>query len=199
MIYYVDGKVKVSGDGSINSPFKRIQQAANIAMPGDEVLVASGIYHEEVSPVFAGTESHPIVYKSIDDRGALITGADSVTGWEYYQKDVWKIEIDNEYFGNYNPYTTIVFGDWLNQSTPVHTGEVFINEKSLYEVDSLEKVVDPVFYDASWDRDFTKHTWFTCQSKDRDATIIYANFQGKNPNEETVEISVRPHCFYPAQ
>lgn len=199
MKYYVDCKMITSGDGSKANPFKKIQEAANIALPGDEILVASGIYHEEVSPVYAGMEGMPIVYKSIEDRGAVITGADSVDNWELYQGDVWKVEIENSYFGRYNPYTTIVFGDWLNQSTPVHTGEVFLNDKSLYEVDNLEKVINPSFYEASWDRDFTKHTWYTCQSEKKDATIIYANFQGKNPNEEKVEINVRPHCFYPVQ
>ena len=33
----------------------------------------------------------------------------------------------------------------------------------------------------------------------RSETHIYANFQGKNPNEELVEINVRDSCFYPDQ
>ena len=30
-------------------------------------------------------------------------------------------------------------------------------------------------------------------------TVIYANFQGKNPNEEKVEINVRRNCFMPSK
>ena len=197
MIRYVDCQALRFGDGSAQRPFKTISQAAAVAMPGDEVVVAPGIYREDVSPRNAGTARNPIVYRSAVPRGAVITGAERMDTWEHYQGDVWKLTVDNGAFGNYNPYTTLVFGDWLNQGTPAHTGEVFLGGKSLYEQDTLEKVLHPEFYDGSWDRDFTKHTWFTQQSEDGERTLIYANFQGKNPNVENVEITFRPHCFWP--
>lgn len=197
MTIYVDQAARGIGDGSQLHPFRTISQAAAIAMPGDEVLVAPGVYREEVSPVNAGTQRKPIVYRSAVSRGATITGAERFTGWENDGGDVWKLVISNAYFHNYNPYTTLVYGDWLNQGVPCHTGEVFLNDKSLYEQPTLEQVRNPAFYDGSWDRDFTKHTWYTAQTEN-DETVIYANFQGKNPNEENVELTVRPHCFYPA-
>ena len=197
MIYHVNCAAARSGDGSAQHPFKTISQAAAVAMPGDEVLVAPGIYREDVSPRFAGTERAPIVYRSAVPRGAVITGAERMTGWQPYQGDVWQLTVPNSLFGKTNPYTTLVFGDWLNQGVPAHTGDVFLNDKSLYEQPTLEQVLNPEFYDGSWDRDFTKHTWYTEQSADGENTLIYANFQGKNPNEENVEITVRPHCFWP--
>lgn len=196
MIIYVDCNALPGGNGSKEKPYKRIGYAAEVALPGDEVLVSPGIYREEVSPKNAGVKGQPIVYRSVKKRGAVITGAEIIKGWEQYEGDVWKVTIDNDFFRDYNPYTTIVFGDWLNQDTPVHTGEVFLNGKSLYEADTLNKVMNPEYSDASWDRDFTKHKWYTCQEEDK--TVIYANFQGNNPNDECVEINVRPHCFYPA-
>ena len=197
MIRYVDCTALRSGDGSAQRPFKTISQAAAVAMPGDEVVVAPGIYREDVSPRNAGTQRQPIVYRSAVPRGAIITGAEQVKNWTPYQGDVWLLTLPNSFFGKHNPYTTLVFGDWLNQGTPAHTGDVFLNDKSLYEQDTLEKVLDPQFYDGSWDRAFTKHTWYTEQSQDGESTLIYANFQGKNPNAENVEITVRPHCFWP--
>lgn len=197
MIRYVDCTALRSGDGSAQRPFKTISQAAAVAMPGDEVVVAPGIYREDVSPRNAGTQRQPIVYRSAVPRGAIITGAEQVKNWTPYQGDVWLLRLPNSFFGKHNPYTTLVFGDWLNQGTPAHTGDVFLNDKSLYEQDTLEKVLDPQFYDGSWDRAFTKHTWYTQQSQDGENTLIYANFQGKNPNAENVEITVRPHCFWP--
>ncbi|MDO4475795.1 MAG: right-handed parallel beta-helix repeat-containing protein [Lachnospiraceae bacterium] len=197
MLYYVDCHAAPNGCGSKEKPFARIQEAANVAMAGDEILVAPGVYREDVSPVNAGTQTKPIVYRSMERRGAVITGADPVSNWEHVAGDVWKAVIPNAAFGKYNPYKTIVWGDWLDQSVVSHTGEVFLNGKSLYEKQSLEEVMDPQPYEASWDVEFTKHTWYTCQDETEDATLIYANFQGKNPNEECVEINMRPHCFYP--
>ncbi|MCQ2496486.1 MAG: right-handed parallel beta-helix repeat-containing protein [Lachnospiraceae bacterium] len=198
MIRYVDCNARPNGDGSKERPFNRINMAAAVAMAGDEVLVAPGIYREEVNPIYAGKEKQPIIYRSIEPLKAVITGAEIIKGWEQYEGDTWKVTIPNSFFGAYNPYTTIVWGDWLSQNVPCHTGEVFLNGKSLYEKELLEKVLNPTFYEESWDRDFTKHTWYTCQAENKEETVIYANFQGKNPNEELVEINVRPHCFYPA-
>ena len=82
MIRYVDCTATLLGDGSEQRPFKTISQAAAVAMPGDEVLVAPGIYREDVSPRFAGTKAQPIVYRSAVPREAVITGAERITGWE---------------------------------------------------------------------------------------------------------------------
>lgn len=199
MQYYVNCNAKPNGDGSRERPFLRIGQAADAAMPGDEVIVMPGIYREDVDPKNAGSSDKRIVYRSQKPLEAVITGADVFDTWERYEGDVWKLTVPNSYFTDGNPYTTRVSGDWLNITVPVHTGEVFLNGKSLYEKDSLDKVLKPEFYEESWDIDFTKHTWYTCQSDDADETIIYANFQGKDPNRECVEINVRSHCFWPRQ
>ena len=199
MQWYVDVHAGIHGDGSREKPFRRIADAVRCAGPGDEVLVLPGVYREEVSPVTAGTKAHPVVFRSATPRAAVITGAEPATGWTRAEGDVWKLVLPNSYFGAYNPYTTLVWGDWLNQELPVHTGEVYLNDKSLYETDAYEKVLHPVRDARSWDVDFTLHTWYTCQDTERDETIIYANFQGKDPNRERVEINVRPHCFYPTQ
>ncbi len=199
MIRYVDCAAAHPGDGSQMHPYKTISQAAAVAQPGDEILVAPGVYREEVSPRWAGKKGQSIVYRSAVPRGAVITGAEPAKGWQPYQEDTWLLMVPNSFFGAYNPYTTLVWGDWLNQGIPCHTGEVFLGDKSLYECDSLEKVLHPVPNDESWDVEFTTHTWYTAQSEDGESTLIYANFQGKDPNKENVEITVRPHCFYPAQ
>ena len=199
MIRYVDCAAAHPGDGSQMHPYKTISQAAAVAQPGDEILVAPGVYREEVSPRWAGKKGQSIVYRSAVPRGAVITGAEPAKDWQPYQEDTWLLTVPNSFFGAYNPYTTLVWGDWLNQGIPCHTGEVFLGDKSLYECDSLEKVLHPVPNDESWDVEFTTHTWYTAQSEDGENTLIYANFQGKDPNKENVEITVRPHCFYPAQ
>ena len=51
MQIYVNAKARCDGDGSKERPFKRINDAAKIAMPGDEVLVLPGVYREYVNPI----------------------------------------------------------------------------------------------------------------------------------------------------
>ena len=65
MKIYVSAKAWREGDGSQARPFKHINDAAKIARPGDEVLVAPGIYREYVDPVNAGTEEAPITQSDI--------------------------------------------------------------------------------------------------------------------------------------
>ncbi len=60
MKYYVDISAFRDGDGSKERPFRHINDAAKIAGPGDQVLVAPGIYREYVNPVHAGTADAPI-------------------------------------------------------------------------------------------------------------------------------------------
>lgn len=197
MIIYVNGGVKKDGNGTEQEPFRTISEAAKIARPGDEVVVGPGIYREYVDPVYKGEPDKRITYRSQEKGGAVITGAEPVKNWTKLEGTVWKTTIPNGIFGTYNPYTTLVQGDWFIADFLAHTGEVYLNEKSLYEVDSLEKVLHPTVYQPSWDPEFSIYTWYTEQENGH--TVIYANFQGANPNEECVEINVRRNCFYPSK
>ena len=47
------------------------------------------------------------------------------------------------------------------------------------------------------DPDFSVYTWYPEQDEEKNETVIYANFQGADPNKENVEINVRRNCFYP--
>ena len=198
MRYYVNASVFRSGSGTEEYPFKRIQEAANVALPGDEIFVAPGIYREYVDPKHAGTEEARITYRALPGT-AVITGAEVVKGWTNVEGNTYLARIPNSLFGNYNPYTTRVEGDWYIAHYIAHTGEVYLNGKSMYEVTSLEDVRNPKVYKKSWDPEFSVYTWYTEQDEAMDETLIYANFQGEDPNEETVEINVRRNCFYPSR
>ncbi len=196
MIYYVSADAARTGNGSKEHPFQTITEAANLAKAGDEVIVAPGTYREYVNPINGGTDDeHRITYRSEVPLGAVITGAERIQNWTQVDGNVWMARIPNGLFGSYNPYTTVIHGDWYRAKVPVHTGEVYLNGKALYEVFSMEDVKNPVVYKASWDPEFTTHVWYTIQ--DGDYTVIYANFQGADPNEEIVDINVRRNCFYP--
>lgn len=199
MIYYVNAGAKAGGDGSREHPFMRIQQAANVAQPGDEVLVAPGIYRENVNPIHGGTKEACITYRSEVTRGAVITGAEPVKSWERYEGSVWTARIPNTLFTEGNPYTELVYGDWFVAYMTAHLGDVYLNEKSLYEVTTLADVLSPKKSKTSWDPEFSLYTWYTEQDPEKDETVLYANFHGYDPNAENVEISVRKNCFYPQE
>ena len=198
MKIYVSGKAEVTGNGTQAAPFKTIQEAANIAMPGDEIIVLPGIYREHVNPIHAGREEARIVYRSEVPLGAVITGAEEIKGWEQVEgTTVWKKKIANSFFGEYNPYTTLVSGDWFIAYFVAHTGEVYLNEQSMYEVETIEGVYTPVKSRIAWEPEFSLYTWYTEQNAEKDCTVIYANFHEFDPNKENVEINVRQFGFYP--
>ena len=197
MKIYVSAKAWRDGDGSQARPFKHINDAAKIARPGDEVLVAPGIYREYVDPVNAGTEEAPITYRSTEPLGAVITGAEEIKFWLPYEGSVWMARIPNSLFGNYNPYTTYVYGDWYFAGRSKHTGCVYLNGKALYEADSLEACLKGEVYECSWEPEASVYKWYAQQEGNE--TVLYANFQGADPNRENVEINVRRECFMPSK
>jgi len=195
MTYYVNCNASRDGNGSKAMPFRHINDAAKIALPGDEIIVAPGIYREYVNPQNAGTEENRIVYRSEQPLGAVITGAEALTGWTKYEGNVWTTRVDNGIFGAYNPYTTYVCGDWYFAPTVRHTGSVYLNDLAMYETVTLDECIEGAVDPCAWIPEESKYKWFTVQ--EGNATVLYANFQGLDPNKEKVELSVRRNCFMP--
>lgn len=192
--------VSVHGDdqakGTADQPFRTISRAAAIAMPGDTVIVHAGVYREWVNPANSGTEEHRIVYRSAGDGEVVITGAERITDWKEEGDGVWSTEVPNSIFSVRNPFEVELSGDWLfDGAFPVHLGDVYLNCKSLYECASLDQVRNPeVWPDAKYPED-SLLKWYA--EVGPATTKIWANFGGKDPRKENVEISVRPYCFWP--
>lgn len=199
MRIYVDINAARDGEGLENSPFRHISDAARIAQPGDEILVAPGIYRENVSPRNAGTEHERITYRSTEPLGAVITGAEPIKNWQHYEGNVWVTRVNNTIFGDYNPYTTYVFGDWFFAKRDKHTGCVWLNDKALYEAITLEECIKGEVTAYSWDPEGSTYKWYAEQDAEQNETVIYANFQGADPTKENVEITVRRECFFPQE
>ena len=199
MDIYVDVRAGRDGNGSKEMPFRRINEAAKVAKPGDTVLVAPGVYREYVDPIFAGEPDARITYKSTEPLKAVITGAERITSWKHYQDNVWVCRVPNSTFGAYNPYTTFVYGDWYFAKADKHTGCVYLNDRALYETSSLEDCIKGEVYECSWVPEESVYKWYTEQDQETDETIIYANFKGADPNKENVEINVRRECFMPSK
>ena len=197
--FHVSVRGNDRNDGSSTKPFLTISAAARVAQAGDAITVHEGTYRERITPPRGGeSDSRRIVYQAAAGEKAVIKGSEVVRGWKPFSTGVWKATLPNSFFGKYNPYTDLIAGDWFtNKGRPHHTGEVYLNGKSLYETHLLERVLNPQPFPDSRDREGSTWTWF-CES-DGTNTYIYANFHDKNPNEELVEINVRDSCFYPDQ
>lgn len=211
MIYYVSVNGNDCFDGSKDAPFRTINKAASIAVPGDVVRVFSGTYREWVDPKNGGTsDRNRIIYEAVDGEKPIIKGSEIITGWEKVKDTVWKKELSNEMFGEWNPFAIEVNGDWLVEpfnDYRVHLGDVYINGVSTFEAKSMEDLYDSepriTCCQNSWrvedeyilHPELTVYKWYAAVNNE--TTTIYCNFGEYNPNVETIEINVRSCCFYP--
>ena len=197
--YHVSPKGNDMNKGTIDAPFKTIGKAAQMAMPGDIITVHEGVYREWINPPRGGeSDTRRIVYRAAAGEKVAIKGSERITSWEPVEgyKGVWKVTLPNTFFGDYNPYIDEIYGDWFNDHGRIHhTGEVFLNEKSLYEKETIEKVYNPEEMKGIIDPEGSTYTWY-CEHTNSETTI-WANFHKANPNKELVEINVRKTCFYP--
>lgn len=204
MIYYVSPHGNNTNAGTADAPFRTINHAAQVALPGDTVRVHGGTYREWVVPKNSGEENARIVYEAVEGENPIIKGSEAVTDWEHVEGTVWKKALPNTVFGDFNPYASVLYGDWLIKPNAyqVHLGDVYVGGKSMYEASSMEDLFKapmrsigvnqklPLLYPED-----TVYRWFAEVTDTQ--TVIYGNFQEKDPNTEAVEINVRPCCFYP--
>lgn len=210
VIYHVSNYGSNLNLGTKEAPFLSIQKAADVAIAGDTIVVHEGVYREWVKPRVSGlSANNRITYVAAEGERVIIKGSEEIKSWENVEGTVWKVELSNVFFGEYNPYATEIEGDWLvaPREHKVHTGDVYLNGKSFFEAISYEKVVNPDRWDKSiyetWgnrdekliDPNASIYRWYAEVGPEK--TIIYANFHGANPNKECVEINVRRACFFP--
>ena len=64
MFYYVSQKNAGLGDGSRENPFRTIGQAADVAMPGDTIVIGGGTYAKSLKNIIAfGPEKLGVDYR----------------------------------------------------------------------------------------------------------------------------------------
>jgi len=184
--------VSISGNdansGTEAAPFRTIQHAADLAQPGDVISVHEGIYRERVSPPRGGaSDAKRIVYEAAPGEKVVISGSEEANPWLKVRGDVWKMTLQNSFFGKFNPFSDLIHGDWFSPlGRQHHTGAVYLDGNWLTEAASLDDVMKPMGSEALWFGEV-----------DRENTTIWAQFKGVDPNRQRVEINVRQTVFYP--
>ncbi|QAS52264.1 right-handed parallel beta-helix repeat-containing protein [Halobacillus litoralis] len=207
--YHVAKNGSDLSEGTEQSPFLTINQAASAAVAGDTIIVHEGEYREWVKPKNSGlSETRRITYKAADGERVVIKGSEQIHDWEQLEGSVWKTSVSNDLFGDYNPFKEEIFGDWVVYNPGRHLGDVYLNGKSFYEAENLEQVMNPSIQTEVLDHwtnkvvpahnpGQSKYDWFAEVGENK--TTIYANFHGEDPTKESVEINVRKCCFYPVE
>ena len=177
-----------SNPGTPALPLRTIQRAADLAQPGDVITVHEGIYRERVNPPRGGeSDSKRIIYQAAPGEKVVITGSEPVKNWMMVTNDTWMVVISNSFFGDFNPYTNLIHGDWFSpKGRQHHTGAVYLNGDWLAEAATFGKVLQPAGKTPLWFGEVNSNT-----------TSIWAQFKGVNPNEQSVEINVRQTVFTP--
>jgi len=158
------------GSGATNAPWKTISKAAEALRPGDTVILHAGVYRECVMPASGGTSDAPITYQAAEGEEVVITGADVITGWQPVKANIWKKE------------------PWAFQF-PTHP-----NDERHRLIGRCEQViVDGELLEQAAAREEMGAGSFCADTK---ADVLYVWLpDGANPNERTIEASVRPLCF----
>jgi len=157
-----------SGPGSAEQPLRTINCAAQLAQPGDTVVVRAGVYREWVRPARGGIDdSRRITYRAAEGERVVIKGSEPVTGWVRVAEagsgvdpaagsglsssTIWRAHVPNSLFGDFNPFAVELAGDWLvepdpyrrESEPPLHLGDVFLNGRSFYEVPLYDDLAGP--------------------------------------------------------
>jgi parallel beta-helix repeat protein len=171
--------------GTEQAPFRTINGAAQVAQPGDTVLVHAGIYRERVAPARGGRESQPIVYTVARGESVVIKGSEVwQPDWNRLVADqpVFEGRLDEALFRNerIHPYRTRLQG--MPATKQLTLGQVFVDGQMLTEVDTETELLA------------TEATWMV--SKGGSALIIHFA-PGPPPSQRVVEITVRERIFAP--
>ncbi|MFJ4851618.1 MULTISPECIES: discoidin domain-containing protein [unclassified Streptomyces] len=171
--------------GTQASPYLTINRAAQVAQPGDTVMVHAGLYRETVKPARGGTdEQHRITYTNAADGAVTIKGSEEINSWTRASGNVWSVTLPNSSFGDWNPYAQGQPNGGGGGTFAGYTaGDVYLDETAYYEKPSLSSVQS------------SANTWYS--EAGPSSTTIWANFNGADPNARLAEINVRRQVFAP--
>ena len=195
--WYVSVNATSGGDGTQGNPFQRISSGAAVAMPGDTVLVAGGVYRERVAPARSGTEHAPITYMAAPGQTVVITAAEALQ-WvpSPIQGGSFVAQLNDSLFDTldgtpagqlYNPFLDPMQPN--SGCNAIHTGQVYVDGAPLTEIDlpDLHKCGTSQYHPPA------------CFSVNTTAKTLHARWpkQYNGTVPPSVEVTVRSRVFAP--
>jgi len=192
--------------GAANKPFKSINAAAQIACPGDKVLIHAGVYRETVSPARSGEGAdRMIVYEAVEGEEVIIKASVEVTnwkeskGWALSRRDVvapegikvWETKLNPEDFKGYNPFCCVnIIGDRLFIEYAKTDMTPYLNRRGMVFVDGKPMKQVPIYNHLS----LQDGAYFV----EHNGQKVHVRLpKDANPKDHIIELSNREQCFAP--
>ncbi len=199
--YYVNGSAPNASDsnpGTKDLPFRTIGKAAEVLQPGENVLVAGGIYRERVKPKLSGLSPDQMIsYQAMPGEKVILRGSTIINNtWEPSEmvENAWKINLTAEIFGGNNPLSNsnitskqieeMVLPENVtnDQILILPRGLIFQNGKRLTQIQPEQAATAK-----------KGNYWVTDGGK----TIHLLPINRKNPNTSQFEVTVQECIFAP--
>jgi hypothetical protein len=201
--WYVDGSNPKASDenpGTEAQPFATINRAAQVAGPGERVLVAAGVYRERISPAQSGTGPDQMISYEAAPGARVVLKGSRVFHEPWVADDssistrIWRARLEPEYFTGYNPFDTdnvtarqfaiMDFAALMKGRAPANLprGLVFQDGRRLNQVGNRSALNQSQ----------------GCYWVDRTNQVLYATFfDNARPEQALVEITTQETIFAP--
>lgn len=175
-----------SNDGSIEKPLATMQKAADLAMPGDTVLVHEGTYRGRVAPPRGGEMGKPITYLAEPGKQVFLKGSQVwKPDWQPAAggENIWKATPDPALFRDTSqidgPNPLLVP---MARVATLTLGQVFVEGERMVQMAALADIA------------LRPGTWHYLGSE----KAIYVHFPaGKLPSTALVELTTERRVFAP--
>ena len=93
---YVNGNAANGGNGSQAAPYKTISAAMRNLVPGDDVIIAPGVYREQIVVPALPVGGAPTRIRAQTPGTVTVKGSDVVSGWHWAWDSVYQISWDGD-------------------------------------------------------------------------------------------------------